>query len=69
MTQPEDAPRKGRDYTWFIVGAIAIVAALVVLFIVQPGGLPTSNHQHAGGQRKKMLMPIVRGPQSNSGVQ
>ena len=36
MTQPEDAPRKGRDYTWFIVGAIAIVAALVVLFIVQP---------------------------------
>lgn len=37
MSQPQDAPRKGRDYTWFIVGAIAIVAALVVLFIVQPG--------------------------------
>lgn len=36
MSQPADAPRKGRDYTWFIVGAIAIVAALVVLFIVQP---------------------------------
>jgi len=36
VSQPKDAPRTGRDYTWFIVGAIAIVAALVVLFIVQP---------------------------------
>ncbi len=38
----KDAPRKGRDYTWFIVGAIAIVAVLVVLFIVNPGNQPVS---------------------------
>ncbi|MFN8377721.1 MAG: FKBP-type peptidyl-prolyl cis-trans isomerase [Anaerolineae bacterium] len=42
MSQPKDAPRKGRDYTWFIVGAIAIVAALVVLFIIQPSNQQVS---------------------------
>ncbi len=36
MAKTNDAPKKGRDYTWFIVGAIAIVAVLVVLFIVSP---------------------------------
>jgi len=36
VSQSKDAPRKGRDYTWFIVGAIAIAAALAVIFIIQP---------------------------------
>ncbi len=37
MVQPKNAPPKGRDYTWFIIGAIAIVAAVVVIFLVLPG--------------------------------
>jgi FKBP-type peptidyl-prolyl cis-trans isomerase len=37
-----ETPRKGRDYTWFIVGAIAIVAVLAVLFIIQPGNQQVS---------------------------
>lgn len=37
MAQPQNAPPKGRDYTWFIIGAIAIVAAVVVIFLVLPG--------------------------------
>jgi len=37
VVQPKNAPPKGRDYTWFIIGAIAIVAAVVVIFLVLPG--------------------------------
>jgi FKBP-type peptidyl-prolyl cis-trans isomerase len=32
----KETPQKRRDYTWFIVGAIAIVAVIAVIFIVQP---------------------------------
>jgi FKBP-type peptidyl-prolyl cis-trans isomerase len=37
VASADSGARKGRDYTWFIVGAIAIVAVLVVIFIISPG--------------------------------
>jgi FKBP-type peptidyl-prolyl cis-trans isomerase len=41
----KETPQKRRDYTWFIVGAIAIVAVVAVLFIIQPTNqqLPASS--------------------------
>jgi FKBP-type peptidyl-prolyl cis-trans isomerase len=32
----QETPKKGRDYTWFIVGAIAMVAVVAVILIIQP---------------------------------
>lgn len=37
MSKSSSGAQKGRDYTWFIVGAIAIVAVLVVILIINPG--------------------------------
>lgn len=37
MSKSGSSARKGRDYTWFIVGAIAIVAVLVVILVINPG--------------------------------
>ena len=37
MSKSGSSARKGRDYTWFIVGAIAIVAVLVGILVINPG--------------------------------
>lgn len=37
MSKSGSSARKGRDYTWFIVGAIAFAAVLVVILVISLG--------------------------------
>ena len=51
MAQPKETPeKKGRDYTWFIVGAIAIVGVLALMFLILPQNRMPSRAEQEGEQ-------------------